>query len=66
MAGSATVTGKQYYVQAIGHPIAEPSTETPPLVLESSFEGAGVVVMSSSAPNNSDGRPNGTIYIQTA
>ena len=67
MAGSATINGRQHYILGIGHPVARPSDETPPMSLEApAFPQAGVVVMASAAPNNADGRPNGTIYIQTA
>jgi len=33
MAGSATITGKQNYVMAIGHPASEPSTESAPAMV---------------------------------
>lgn len=67
MAGAATITGKQHYVLAIGHPVAEPINETPPMAIEAAaFPDAGIVVLSSDAPSDSDGRPNGTIYIKTA
>lgn len=67
MAGSASITGRQHYVLGIGHPLAAPETETPPMAIEAAaFPEAGVVVLSADAPSDSDGRPDGTIYIQTA
>jgi hypothetical protein len=68
MAGSANITGRQHYVLGIGHPVSEPSDESHPLAVENSteFPQAGVVVISSDPPNDADGRPDGTIYIQTA
>lgn len=66
MAGSASITGRQHYILGIGHPVAEPIGETPPGVVQSSvFPNAGVIVLESAPPNNADGRPDGTIYIQT-
>lgn len=67
MAGSATVTGRQHYVLGIGHPYTTPETETPPVVVESTeFPSAGIIVVSTTAPDDNDGRPDGTIYIQLA
>ena len=45
MAGSATITGKQYYVAGIGHPISEPTGESPPamLVTDSTGKTVGLV-----------------------
>lgn len=68
MAGSATVTGVQYYTAGIGHPNTPTITEEAPAMAEYVVGGennGSLIVISSAAPVNGDGRPNGTIYIQT-
>ena len=60
-------TSVQHYIFGIGHPAATPTEYSPPLSVQSEqFPTAGVVIMSSDAPLDADGRPDGTIYIQTA
>lgn len=59
--------GVQKYIQAVGHPQVQASKECPPAVIEAADEaltGDGLIVINTAAPNNADGRPNGTIYIQ--
>lgn len=60
-------TSVQHYVFGIGHPAVKPAQYSPPVTVESTeYPNAGIVVISSAAPDNGDGRPDGTIYVQTA
>lgn len=42
MAGSATITGKQNYVMAIGHPASEPTGEYPPALIATDPNTGGI------------------------
>jgi len=60
------ITGLQHYTHGIGQPKADVNNSQPlSASTDNTLPGLGLVVVSSSAPSNADGRPDGTIYIQT-